>query len=710
MTVTAAGTPKPSSPENGSPDDETLDTTVDNSDVPHAGNPEGAPSVPTQESADVRQLVDNLRRTLDGRWHDLREYAREKMDDPELLPDPSLTLEQTRERTFDHLKRLADLDFAAAGFRPEHGGTGDVGAAITGIEMLGYADLSLMVKAGVQWGLFGGAIENLGTQRHHDRYVKDLINLDLLGSFAMTEIGHGSNVQALETVATYDPQTEEFVVHSTTPDASKEYIGGAGQTATIAAVFAQLVTGGPDEEPTGRGVHCFVVPIRDESGADLPGITTHDDGYKGGLKGVDNGGITFDEVRIPRENLLNKYADVDADGTYTSPIENENRRFFTMLGTLIRGRTSVAATAGAAGRKALAIATRYGLSRKQFEAPDADHEIAIMDYLAHQRRLLPLIATSYALAFAQNEVTNELHEVQGGPEQNPDTASDGDDSRAGRQRELEALVAGLKAMTTWHASHTINTCREACGGAGYLAANQLSIMRGDIDVFTTFEGDNTVLTQLLAKELLSAYAQDVRGLSTVGWARFIADMARDVFLEKSAARQVVQTLMDSSDEDTEKSELSNRGTQIRLLRNREDHLVRTCAQRLRRATEPDADAFEVFNSAQDHLLKVGQAHVERVVLESFVEAIDNCDSRAASELLGKVCDLFVYSLLEQDLDWFLMHRHVSVERAKAIRRGVNDLCADLRPHARTLVDAFGVPEGLLTVQMTPENRPDPTTV
>ncbi|MCK5753379.1 MAG: acyl-CoA oxidase, partial [Mycobacterium sp.] len=192
---------------------------------------------------------------------------------------------------------------------------------------------------------------------------------------------------------------------------------------------------------------------------------------------------------------------------------------------------------------------------------------------------------------------------------------------------------------------------------------------------------------------------DVQGLSAGGWVKFIAGMARDVVVEKTAVRQVVQTLLESSDEDTEKSNLTNRGTQLRLFRNREDHLVRTCAQRLRRATDEDNDPFEVFNNAQDHLLKVGRARTERLVLEAFVQGIEDIDSRSAAELLGKVCDLFVYSALEDDMAWFLMHRHVSVERAKAIRRGVNELCMELRPHARTLVDAFGIPEELLAVPM-----------
>ncbi|MGV9713303.1 acyl-CoA dehydrogenase family protein [Gordonia sp. NPDC003424] len=649
---------------------------------------------PTDDLSDDERalLVDNIRYVLDGRWRSIRDEVRKSANRADLLPDPGLTLDEARARILGIMRELSSQGFAAAGFAADHGGSGDVGASITAIEMLGYADLSLMVKAGVQWGLFGGAIENLGTERHHKRYVADTISLDLLGCFAMTETGHGSNVQALETTATYDPETQEFVIDSPTPSSRKDYIGGAAQHARVAAVFAQLVTAGPGEEPQSHGVHCFVVPIRDDDGNDLPGVTTSDCGYKGGLAAVDNGRIMFDDVRVPAESLLNRYADVAEDGTYSSPIENSNRRFFTMLGTLIRGRISVAATAGAAGRKALTMATRYGLIRKQFEAPDADDEIIVLDYLGHQRKLLPLIAKSYAITCAQNEITEALHEVQ-----SASGAASGQNSD--RQRQLESDAAGLKAYATWHASHTINVCREACGGAGYLDENQLSIIRGDIDVFTTFEGDNTVLTQLVAKELLSAYADDVQGLSTTGWVRFIAGMARDVVVEKTAVRQVVQSLLEGSDEDPEKSNLTNRGTQIRLFRNREDHLVRTCAQRLRRALDDKNDAFEVFNNAQDHLLKVGQARTERMVLEAFIQAINDCDSRAAAEVLGKVCDLFVYSALEDDLSWFLMHRHVSVERAKAIRRGVNELCLELRPHARTLVDAFGIPEELLTAPM-----------
>ncbi|QRY63993.1 acyl-CoA dehydrogenase family protein [Gordonia sp. PDNC005] len=635
-------------------------------------------------------LTAALRDVLDGRWAATRNVVRDLIDEKSLVPLSGVSLAEYRTLMLDQMAAMVPLGFPADGFRPEHGGSGDVGAAVTAIETLGYGDLSLMVKAGVQWGLFGGAVENLGTDRHHEKYVRGLIDLDVVGCFAMTETGHGSNVQALETTATYDAATGEFVINSPSASARKDYIGGAAEHAGYAAVFAQLITAGPGEEPTGRGVHCFVVPIRDADGADLPGVTTSDCGYKGGLPGVDNGRIMFDGVRIPREDLLNRYADVAADGTYSSPIESDNRRFFTMLGTLIRGRVTVGAAAGAAGRLGLALAVKYALVRRQFSAPGQDSELVLMDYRAHQRRLLPLVARAYAFGLAQNEVVAELHELQ---------TADPSDVDPDAIRKLEVKAAAIKAGHTELASRAISEAREACGGAGYLDENRLSRLRGDIDVFTTFEGDNLILRQLVAKQLLTAYADDVSDLDAVGWIRFVASTVKDIALEKTAARQVVQTLLDDSDEDPENSELSHPGTQLRLLRNREDHLLRTAANRMRRAKDEDADAQEVFTSTQDHLIKVGDAHIERIVLEIVVDVIGKITDTQTRTLLKRVRDLFVYSLLEDDLGWFLMHRHVSVERAKAIRRGVNELCGTLRPHAAELVDAFGVPAVALDVPM-----------
>jgi acyl-CoA oxidase len=634
--------------------------------------------------------ADHLRNALDGRWRDMKNRMRQELSSEVFRPHYTPNTVIARTKVTEQMRIMAANGAAEDGFKKEHGGNGDVGAAVTQIEMLAMSDLSLMVKAGVQWGLFGGAIENLGTKRHHDAYVRKLIDLELLGCFAMTETGHGSDVQALETTGTYDPETQEFVIDSPTPSSRKDYIGGAANTARVAAVFAQLITKGE-----GHGVHCFVVPIRDDEGNDLPGVTTSDCQYKGGLPGVDNGRIQFDQVRIPRENLLNKYADVAEDGTYTSPIENPGRRFFTMLGTLIRGRVTVGGSAGAAARVALDIATRYALERRQFEAPGAEEEVLIMDYLVHQRRLFPLIAKSYALQFAQNELVAKCHELQ-----------TSDDPDAEEQRELESRAAGLKAANTWHATRAIQEAREACGGAGYLAENRLIALKADTDVFTTFEGDNHVLTQLVAKELLTAYADDVKSMSPAQWVRFAANFAGERVLKRTAAQTIMQTIVDTRQDNEEEGSLFNRGTQVKMFEDREEYMLASVARRLQGKSK-EMSPFDAFNSVQDHVLHAAKAHVDRVILEAFVAGIDTCEDETARDILGLVCDLYALSVIEDDKSWFIEHRFLSTERSKAVTRAINDRCRKLRPHAALLVEGFGIPEQLRYAEMLhPEHIPD----
>jgi acyl-CoA oxidase len=627
-------------------------------------------------------LSDEVRIALDGKWRHVREQSRVELAAMDLAYDLDLDIDAARERTFRQLEGLVPTGVPAAGFRTEHGGGGDPGMAVTGIEMLAQFDLSLMVKAGVQWGLFGGAVENLGTERHRE-LIPRLISLDLVGCYAMTEIGHGSNVQHLETTATYDAETQEFVVDSPTPSATKDYIGNAAAHAEVAAVYAQLVTRGEN-----HGVHCFLVPIRDKDGNAMEGVEIGDDRHKGGLGGVDNGRLAFHQVRIPRENLLNRYGDVAEDGTYSSPIEDVNRRFFTMLGTLVRGRISVGGSALAAAEVALSIAGRYALERRQF-GQDGEPEVLLADYRVHQRRLLPLIAKSYAYRFAQNQQVSRMDRLQRSTD--PDLQE---------QRELEGRAAGLKAIMTWHASRSINESREMCGGAGYLAENRLTVLRGDIDVFTTFEGDNHVMLQLLSKELLTSYAKEVGGLDAVGMVRFVAETVAETVRERTAASQLIQRLIDAAPTGGDDHDLLDRGTQLRLFEDREQHVIETAARRLQRAAKAEGDeAFRIFNEAQDHLIRCGRAHVDRVVLEAFTAGIARCEDPEAADLLRKVCTLYALSVIEDDLAWFMAHNRLSDQRAKAVTQLLNEQLAELRPHLLTLIEGLGVPEETLGAAM-----------
>jgi acyl-CoA oxidase len=632
-----------------------------------------------------------MRDYLDGPHKAARDVVRAELAAHAESADLAVRLprDEYRDKVLELLLRSAASGLPARGYPKEFGGAADLGGFIAGFETLAFGDLSLMVKAGVQFGLFAGAILHLGTERHHEEFLADAISGRLLGCFAMTETGHGSNVQALGTTATYDEATGEFVVHTPTAAARKDYIGNAARHGRLAAVFAQLVVGGES-----HGVHCLLVPIRDADGVAMPGVTLSDCGPKLGLNGVDNGRIVFDQVRVPRAALLDRYAQVDADGNYVSPIENPDRRFFTMLGTLVQGRVSVGGAAINASKVALTIAIRYADRRRQFGAPGSSEEAILLDYRMHQRRLLPLLARTYALHFAQAELVEEFARVF--------SAERGDDTDEHERRALEAQAAGTKALGTWHTTETIQMCREACGGAGYLAENRLATLKADTDVFTTFEGDNTVLLQLVAKGLLTDYRRSFGELDPLGTARFVAAQAVEIAVEKAALRPLIERLRDAvpnrSDAADPDAGLRDDAYHSGLLRFREQHMLSGVARRLKAGIDAGDDAFDVFNRCQDHVIAAGRAHVDRVVLEAFQAAVQNAPEEV-QPLLHDVYDLHALSTIEAERAWYLEHGRLSPGRSKAITALVNELCAAVRPSAVDLVDAFGVPASAVEVPM-----------
>ncbi len=611
--------------------------------------------------------LETLKTLLDGDYPEIRERVRWWLSQPGNAPIDELETEAHRAQVLAWARELASEGDTGRGYPSAYGGQDNPGGSVTSFETLALGDLSLLVKCGVQFGLFGGAILHLGTQRHHERYLRDVAALDLPGCFAMTETGHGSNVQALATTATYEDG--EFVIHTPDDDARKDYIGNAARDGRMAVVFAQLIAGGSE-----RGVHALLVEIRDEHGEPLPGVRISDCGAKLGLNGVDNGRLWFDHVRVPRENLLDRYAAVAPDGAYSSPIENSAKRFFTMLGTLIQGRVSVSGASISATKVALTIAIRRALERRQFGAPGAA-EALLMDYRTHQRKLLPALATTYALSFAQQRLVAELHEVF--------TAAEPDERRT---RQLETLAAGVKAVATWHATGTIQTCREACGGAGYLRASRFATLKADTDVFTTFEGDNTVLLQLAAKNLLTDYKDAFGELDPLGMAQFVAGQALGVLTERAALRKLAASLLPGRDDG---ADLLERTTQLDLFRWRHEHLLAGAARRLKGGIDARRDPFDVLVDCQDHVVELARAWVDLVVLEAFAAVADR------DPLLGRLCSLFALHRIEAERGYYQEHGRLNGSRSKAVVKAVNTLCGELRPDARTLVDAFGVPESCL---------------
>ena len=632
----------------------------------------------TTEPQATEVQADALQRLLEGRYADQRRRILDVLGEAEFSPPLAIPTAEYRQRVRQWMQRIADEGLTAPGFPKEFGGEDDPGANIAGFETIAYGDLSLLVKFGVQFGLWGGAIQQLGTRIHHERYLKPTARLELLGCFAMTETGHGSNVQQLGTTAIYDSDTDEFVVNTPAEDARKDYIGNAACHARMAAVFAQLIVG--DES---HGVHVLVVPLRDEHGDIRRGVRIEDCGEKMGLNGVDNGRIWFDNVRVPREALLNRYGGVNERGVYESPIENPNKRFFTMLGALIQGRVCISGASISAAKTALTIAVRYGLRRTQFGPPDED-EVVLLDYRTHQRRLMPLLARTYALHFGQAELAEQFHQASG-PNKHGER----------QQRQLESFAAGMKATASWHATETIQTCRECCGGAGYMSVNRFAALKADTDVFTTFEGDNTVLMMLVARGLLTDYRDDFGALNPRELVMFVAEQAVETVVERLFARKIAQVIADVVPGRDETGDLLDRESQLELFRWREGHITASIAQRFKRGVDDGYDPFEVFWAVQNHAVNAARAHTERVMLEAFTAAVEASEEGPVKDALGRMCDLYALYAIEQDRGYLQEHGRLTGPRCKAVTREVNRLCDEVRGDAEALVDAFGIPDQVL---------------
>lgn len=614
--------------------------------------------------------VSAMTAALDGEYADTWNAVRELLQRPEFRYIEDVSKAEHREKVLQWLQILADEGYGALAFPKSAGGEGRMDLFVKAFEAIGMFDLSLVVKFGVQFGLFGGSILALGSKRHHDELLKDVGSLAVPGGFAMTELGHGSNVRQLETIAKYDPERKLFVLHSPSTSARKEWIGNAAVHGRTMTVFAQLET-----QDVVHGVHAFVVPVRDESGALLPGVTIQDCGHKMGLNGVDNGRIWFDHVEVPRENLLDRYATVAEDGTYESPIASPSRRFFTMLGTLVGGRVSVGSAAVTSAKSSLAIAVRYGALRRQF-GPDGGEERSILNYRSHQLRLMPTLAQTYALHFAMSDLQAQWRDHEGED-----------------KREIEMEAAGLKAMATWHAIATAQHCRECCGGMGFLTRNRICQILKDVDVFATFEGDNVVLLQLVAKGLLTGYAKGLKNDLVGSLMRELGRAAATELLEKNPF-----TSRRTSDDHLDDADFHQSALEFR-----KQSLLTSAARRVKKRIDKGMSSFDAFMDIQDHLQSLAMAHVHARVHASFAKAVAATEDDALKAQLHALRSLFANELIRQDLGWFMENGYVEAPKARAIRKRVVALSEEVRAQAVHLVNAFGIPDQALSAPIAFEN-------
>jgi acyl-CoA oxidase len=607
-------------------------------------------------------LSRRLQAALDGNFSKDRDAARQFMSRPELAPVPDdLPKDQYRAVTLDRIKMMIDAGFSRMPYDIAQGGLGKIAESLNVSEMLAHADMSLAVKQGVQFGLFGTSIERLGTEKHQ-HLIPDIIAGKLLGGFAMTEMACGSDVQGTRTEAVYDHTSGTFIINTPTPDARKTYIGNAALHGRLMVVFAQLKMA-PDVQS--QGVHAFLVPIRDENGAALPGVTIGDNGHKIGLNGIDNGTLHFNHVTVPRDALLDRFGGVTEDGVYKSPVAKITARFFKMVGTLVTGRVFVSMAALSGAKNALTSIVNFSENRKVFGE-------TLLDKQSAQTRLLPKLAEAYALHFATRDLLTAF--TQGRP-------------------ETETMAAAIKAYATDGSIETVDEARLLAGGAGYLSQERYGALRNDMDVFRTFEGDNTVLRLLVAKNQLGRLAGKFKDASLLG--QFV----------KNLAMQRKDRLARWQADGARREDFLDPESQNLIFEGRERAMMHHLSRKIMKLSKSGGKEFAA-NACQDDMIAYADAYAERLMIERFTAAVEAQKDPQVKTVLKDVCDLFAVSCMRRNAAWYLENGHLSPETGRALRRLEHDLNAKIRPQAKILVQAFGIPEQLLS-GYTPRTEPGP---
>jgi len=554
-------------------------------------------------------------------------------------------------------------------------------------ELLAGVDPSAATKLTVQFNLFGGTLLSIGTKKHH-KLIEDIDKFQKVGCFGLSELGYGNNAVKMETKVTFDMKNDEFIVDTPSPLAQKYWITNGALHAHYCVVFGDLRIPAFNqetqtvEEGDTYGVHAFLVPIREQGTMQpLEGVTIQDMGHKMGLNGIDNAKLSFNKVKIPRLNMLDKFSQVSSAGEYTTTIEGKARdRFLQMADQLLSGRLCIASMSQGSSKALLAVATEYSCSRLSV-GPSGESTVPIMAYRLQQRSLIPMIAKTIAIETALYKIkTAWALNRKGTPIMSNNT--------------LIAQCCAIKAYSGWHANIVANKARERTGGQGFLSANRFGMAITGTHSSITAEGDNSVLMMKTISELVKeiknnkgeqknvakAYLKDKFNRSIVG---FISEIGQGKFDNKKGVEMLKNRYYSSLGTMQEKAALS---------KDEQEYLNvdKTDKERKRKI-----NYHTTITKTQSEIQKAAMNYIEYLTAKSFLESINDEADQELKPVLEDLLQCYLLDTVKQDLTSFQLSRNFI--KNNVIEHELDEICTKLAPNVLGIVDSFGYGNLMTTV-------------